>query len=86
MINIDVTSRKGCIKIRRYLAILTVLVNVPLLRRDNFYKGKHSIGVGLQFQRFSLLSSWQEARRHINRYGAGIARLAGSKRRDRDRD
>jgi hypothetical protein len=25
------------------------------------YKGKHLIRAGLQFQRFSLLSSWQEA-------------------------
>jgi hypothetical protein len=27
----------------------------------NSYKDKHLIGTDLQFQRFSLLSSWQEA-------------------------
>ena len=29
--------------------------------QGNSYKGKHLIGAGLQFQRFSPLSSWQEA-------------------------
>ena len=27
----------------------------------NFYKGKHLIWIGLQFQRISTLLSWQEA-------------------------
>jgi hypothetical protein len=29
--------------------------------QGNSYKRTHLIGAGLQFQRFSLLSSWQEA-------------------------
>ena len=38
---------------------------------NNSYKGKHSIGAGLQFKRFSLLSSWKEGWQHPGRYGAG---------------
>ena len=34
----------------------------------NFYKGKHFIGVNLQFQRFSPLSSWWEAWQHAGRH------------------
>jgi hypothetical protein len=34
------------------------------------YKGKHLIEAGLQFWRFSPLSSWQEAWRHAGRHGA----------------
>jgi hypothetical protein len=37
---------------------------------DNSYKGKHLIGAGLQFQRFSPLSSWQEAWQDAGRHGA----------------
>jgi hypothetical protein len=37
----------------------------------NFYKGKHFIGVNLQFQRFSPLSSWWEAWQHAGRHGTG---------------
>ena len=37
----------------------------------NSYKGKHLIGAGLQFQRFSPLSSRQKARQHPGRHGAG---------------
>ena len=32
---------------------------------DNVYKGKHFIGAGLQFQRFSLLLSCPEAWQHV---------------------
>jgi hypothetical protein len=37
----------------------------------NTYKGKHLIGAGLEFQRFSALSSWQEdvAWQHPCRHG-----------------
>ena len=38
---------------------------------SNSYKGKHFIGAGLQFQRFSPLSSWQEAWQCAGRHGAG---------------
>ena len=38
--------------------------------QGNFYKGKHLIGTGLQFQRYSQLSSWQEARQCVGRHGA----------------
>jgi hypothetical protein len=37
----------------------------------NSYKEKHLNGADLQFQRFSSLSSWQEAWQHAGRYGAG---------------
>jgi len=40
---------------------------------DNSYKGKDLIGTGLQFQRFSLLSSWWEVWQCAGRY---IARRA----------
>jgi hypothetical protein len=35
--------------------------------QGNSYKGKHLIGTGLQFQRFSQFYDWQ----HAGRYGAG---------------
>ena len=35
------------------------------------YKGQHLIGAGLQFQRFSPLSSWQEAWQPAGSDGAG---------------
>jgi len=37
----------------------------------NSYKGQYLIGAGLQVQRFSPLSSWQEAWQHPGRHGAG---------------
>jgi|UPI0000F50270 hypothetical protein len=37
---------------------------------DNSYKGKHLIGAGLEFQRYSPLL-WQEAWQHTSRYGVG---------------
>jgi len=37
---------------------------------SNFYKGKHLIGAGLQVQRFSPWSSWQNMER-AGRHGAG---------------
>jgi hypothetical protein len=45
--------------------LLPVLIKVSIAvmkyyDQANSYKGKHLIGAGLQFQRFSLLSSWQE--------------------------
>jgi hypothetical protein len=39
------------------------------------YKGKHLIGAGLQFQRFSPLSLYQEAWWHVGRHGAGVMRI-----------
>jgi hypothetical protein len=38
--------------------------------QGNSYKGEHLIGDGLQFQRFSPSSSWQEAWQHPGRHGA----------------
>jgi hypothetical protein len=38
---------------------------------SNSYKGRYLIGASLQFQRFSPLSSWQEAWQHPSRHGAG---------------
>jgi len=37
--------------------------------QENSYKGKHLIGAGLQSQRFSPLSSWQEAWQDSGRCG-----------------
>jgi hypothetical protein len=37
----------------------------------NSSKGQHFIGAGLQFQRFSPLSSWQETWWYPGRHGAG---------------
>ena len=39
--------------------------------QGNSYKGKHSIRAGLQFQRFSPLSSWPEAWQFADIHGAG---------------
>ena len=38
--------------------------------QGNSYKGKHLIGAGLQIQRFSPLSSWQEAWQCPDRHSA----------------
>ena len=40
----------------------------------NSYKEQHLIGAGLQFQRFSLLSSWREAWYHAGTLSAGGAK------------
>jgi hypothetical protein len=37
--------------------------------QGNFFKGKHLVGAGGEFQ--SRLSSWWEAWQHAGRYGAG---------------
>jgi hypothetical protein len=37
--------------------------------QGTFSKGGHLTGTGLQFQRFSPLSSWQEAWQHSGRHG-----------------
>ena len=39
--------------------------------QGNSYKYKRLIGAGLQFQRFSPLSSWQETWQSAGRHGAG---------------
>ena len=51
-----------------------------MLWRDTMiiYKRKHWIGSDLQFQRFSLLSLWQEAWWHAGRCGAGGAESSTS--------
>ena len=41
------------------------------MAKATLIKEKHLIGAGLQFQRFSPLSSWQEAWQHAGRHGAG---------------
>jgi hypothetical protein len=42
------------------------------------YKRQHLIGACLQFQRFSPLSSWQEAWQYDSRHGAGGAKSSTS--------
>ena len=39
--------------------------------QGNSHKGKHVIGVGLEFQRFSPLSSWWDAWKYTGRHSAG---------------
>ena len=43
---------------------------------SNSYKGKDFVGPGLSFQRFSSLSSWQEARWCAGSHGAGDEQAA----------
>jgi hypothetical protein len=55
--------RKGC---------LGVSISVKRHHsQSNSYKEKHLIGAGLQFQRLSLLSAWQETWQPTGRQGAG---------------
>jgi len=54
--------------------IVLVRVSFAMKRhhdQGNFYKGKHLIGAGLQFQKFSPESSWQEAWQRAGRHSAG---------------
>ena len=57
--------------------------------RGNFYEGKHLTGSGLQCQRFSPLSPWQEAWWHAGRRGAGevvessTSRPEGSRKKEK---
>jgi hypothetical protein len=52
----------------------------------NSYKGKHLVEDGLNFQRFSPVSSWQEAWQRAGRHGAeevtgsSISGSAGSRK------
>lgn len=46
-------------------------VSIAVKRRHDSYKGNHLTGAGLQFQRFSPLSSWSETCWHGVRQGAG---------------
>lgn len=47
-------------------------------RPRQLFKGKYLIGAGLPFQRFSLLSSWQEAWHCADRCGARGANISTS--------
>ena len=61
-------------KDRKSKESVLVRVSVAMKRHHdhgNSHKGKHLIGAGLQFQRFSPLLSWQEAWQHAGRHGAG---------------
>jgi hypothetical protein len=56
------------------LAFVLVEISTAVKRHhdhSNSYKGNHLIGVGLQFQRSSPLSSWHETWRHAGRHGTG---------------
>jgi hypothetical protein len=53
---------------------VSVRVSIAVERNhdhSNSYKRKHLIGVSLQFQRFSPLSSWWEAWWYAGRHDAG---------------
>jgi hypothetical protein len=55
------------------LVFALVRVSIAMKRHhdhSNSYKGKQLIRAGFQFQRFSLLLSWQHADRHGAREGA----------------
>ena len=45
--------------------------NNSVTMTNNSYKVQHFIGAALQVQRFSPLSSWQEARQPAGRHGTG---------------
>jgi hypothetical protein len=47
--------------------------NFPPPPQGNSYKEQYLIGADLQFQRFSLFSSWQEAWQAVGRHGTGGA-------------
>ena len=54
--------------------VVLVRVSIAVKRHHdhgNSYKGKHLIGSGLQFQRFSPLSSWWGAWQHTGKHGTG---------------
>jgi hypothetical protein len=59
-----------------------------IYNQGSFYKGIHLIGDGLDFQRFSSLSSWWEAWQHSGRHGVGecaessTSRWAGIRKRE----
>ena len=64
------SSQEG--KILKSLSELKLsLVLIAVKRQWNSYKGQHLIGAGLQVQKFSPLSSWQEAWQCADRHGAG---------------
>jgi hypothetical protein len=48
------------------------------LDQSSSYKWQHLIEAGLQFQRFSSLSSWWEAWQHARRHGTGRAEISAS--------
>lgn len=53
----------------RYIPLIIVIISITVMRHQghgNSNKGKHLIG--LEFQKFSPLSSWQEVWRHISRH------------------
>jgi hypothetical protein len=61
---------------RQYFQNNFVLVRVSIATKrhhdqGNSYKGQPLVGARVQFQRFSSLSSWQEAWQHPSRCGAG---------------
>jgi hypothetical protein len=72
------------------VASVLVRVSIAVKRHhdhgNSYKKKKHLVGAGLQFQRFSSLSSWQEAWWHTGRHDAGegaensISGSAGSRK------
>jgi hypothetical protein len=57
------------------------MVSIAIRRQHdqgNSYKGQHLVGVDLQVQRFSPLSSWGEVWQHPGRHGAGGAESSTS--------
>ena len=82
-------TRGNVYKLGPVLNQLSVFIAVKRLHdHNNSYKGKHLIGAGLQLQRFSPLSSWQEAWQRAGRHGAGegaqssTSGSAGSRKRE----
>jgi hypothetical protein len=65
-----------------FIKVFVLFGSLLLVKRchdqGKFYKGKHLIGVGLQIQRFSLLSSWWEAWQHTGSLGGGGAESSTS--------
>ena len=74
------------------LTSVPVLGSIAVRRHHdhgNSYKEKHLTGTGLQFQRFSPLSSWQEAWQYSDRHAGEVAESStsgstGSRKRERE--
>ena len=86
----NLNSKEWSLNFSLKLHKVLVRVSIAVKRHydhGNSYKGKHLIGAGLWFQRFSPLSSWWGAWQHVGRHGAGkVAESStswptGSKRR-----
>jgi hypothetical protein len=57
----------------------------------NYYEGKHLIGSGWHFQRFSPLTSWWQVWQHVGRHGTGevaksFASRSAGRRKEKEKE